>query len=503
MHGNSNPGGVKECSICYQPMTSEESKTPRLLNCGHTFCTECLQSIYITAADAYGYRSRLEREILCPHCKTPCLVPDGDVLKLPKNYALLEIMSEQPQIKTIPENTLCKTHNIVKKSYCFNCQDLVCPYCQMINHQNHNCQITIEAIKVFLPDFQQNQEQLEAYSHQLKSAKDKFQATLYRLKENQREASHHINVRFSAIIDEAQKWKNINIRKLDDITKEREDILDQQIESLNDVICETDRKVDLAKRITSPQNEEEFFIHHKNIVNETKVLVSKEMGLQPLVHEHIEWRVDPINHIIDLLNRIAFVNEDANAYPPTKSPPPSLEQPTTEISTQHARSPASLPIQRGTQPHTMPQPSVLPHPSIATHQHPHSAIHVNPSHMVMHGNSQYQVNPYGESAGFSEMVRHPSHTPAKIITGLSRLTLTQPGISPSAYNPEGPRSLSESVASEPLPPPHFVGRKNPSLVSSIPRDSSVHPTQFASAVPPEGIYSNISYHSQPHKPPDA
>ena len=332
--------GARDCSICYQPMTSEDLKVPRLLTCGHTFCTECIRSIYTISSDAYSYRRRMEREILCPHCKTPCVIPDGDVSKLPKNYILLEIISEQPKIKIDPERVTCKIHNIVKKSYCFNCQELVCPYCQMTDHQGHNCEITIEAIKVFLTDFKQHEERLEAYAQQLKSAKDKFQATLYRLKENQREASHHINLRFTAIIEEASKWKNINIRKLDDITKEREDILEQQIDSLNDVIDETEKKLELARRITSPQNEEEFFVHHNDIVKDSKVLISKELGLQPLVHEHIEWRVDPINHIIDFLNRIAFVNEDANPAP-LKSPPQSLDSDVPPIQQPHPTSQAA------------------------------------------------------------------------------------------------------------------------------------------------------------------
>ena len=394
--------GARDCSICYQPMTSEDNKVPRLLTCGHTFCTECIKSIYTHSSDAYSYRRRMEREILCPHCKTPCVIPDGDVSKLPKNYILLEIISEQPQIKVDPERITCNIHNIVKKSYCFNCQELVCPYCQMADHQGHNCEITIEAIKVFLTDFKQHEERLEAYAQQLKSAKDKFQATLYRLKENQREASHHINLRFTAIIEEASKWKNINIRKLDDITKEREDILEQQIDSLNDVISETEKKLELAHRITSPQNEEEFFVHHNDIVKDSKVLISKELGLQPLVHEHIEWRVDPINHIIDFLNRIAFVNEDPT--PPLKSPPRSLDSEASappQVQQPHPTHQNNLLSQSTPQ---LPFPTApITNPALAVRSHTH-ALHTHP-HSIPH-----------PSDSSSESTRMPGTNQNKIIS---------------------------------------------------------------------------------------
>ena len=477
--------GARDCSICYQPMTSEDIKVPRLLTCGHTFCTECIRNIYTISSDAYSYRRRMEREILCPHCKTPCVIPDGDVTKLPKNYILLEIISEQPKIKIDPERITCNIHNIVKKSYCFNCQELVCPYCQMTDHQGHNCEITIEAIKVFLTDFKQHEERLEAYAQQLKSAKDKFQATLYRLKENQREASHHINLRFTAIIEEASKWKNINIRKLDDITKEREDILEQQIDSLNDVIDETEKKLELARRITSPQNEEEFFIHHNDIVKDSKVLISKELGLQPLVHEHIEWRVDPINHIIDFLNRIAFVNEDANPAP-VKSPPQSLD-PTSD-----APAPQS---------HPMHQPLPQNFLSQSSPQMPFQSTAANnpsiPSRLHSQAGHAYLPIPHtSEGAVSSETPRMAGTNQSKIISK------NMYGHIRNQYFEPRSRSLP-TVNLEPNVPMyhHPVMGAN---MAPVPSDLAVTAHQYSHGVPygagAGALYDNIPF-TQPQIPP--
>ena len=307
---------ARDCSICCNAMTSEDSRIPRLLTCGHTFCTQCIRSIYTTSESSYFYTREMDRGIHCPHCKAPCKIPNEDVTKLPKNYILLDIISEQPSLPRIqlnPETIECNIHNIIKKSYCFNCQKLVCPYCQMSNHQTHNCEITVEAIKAFLPDFKLHQERLESFSQQLTAAKERFETTINRLKDNHKEGSHNINVRFTAITEEATKWKNINIRKLDDILKEREDILDQQVDSISAVIKETNGKLELAKHITSPQNEEQFFMHYKEIGDDTKDIMSRELGLYPLVHDHIEWRVDPINHIMEKMNTIAFVNEEQSA----------------------------------------------------------------------------------------------------------------------------------------------------------------------------------------------
>ncbi|KAI6652761.1 hypothetical protein LOD99_4147 [Oopsacas minuta] len=473
--------GARDCAICFCPMTSEDINVPRLLTCGHTFCTECIRKIYLASTDAYNYRRRMEREILCPHCKTPCLIPDGDASKLPKNYILLDIISEQPRIKVDVERITCNIHNIVKKSYCFNCQELVCPYCQMSHHQGHNCEITIEAIKVFLTDFKQHEERLEAYAQQLKSAKDKFQATLYRLKENKREASHHINLRFTAIIEEASKWKNINIRKLEDITKEREDILEQQIESLDSVIDETEQKLDLARRVTSPQNEEEFFIHHTQIVNDSKVLISKELGLQPLVHEHIEWRVDPINHIIDYLNRIAFVNEDANAAPSAvKSPPQSIEPITDAVASQK-------PI--------VNIPASIPTLTLSPYQSPISTPHSYPS-------SQVQAYPIQQMHPLSQTAR--SSSAENMLMGRSsgqpKMHVTNPHLTThnSSFMPVADSSLSP----RPRPYPQVQSARDVdsyrnSYYAVRESEENIKPTPHPTGMPPgdlsEGTRSTNMY----------
>ena len=69
-----------ECSICYEHY-NEQSKCPRLLSCGHSFCSRCLE------------RLLRGNTIDCPKCRNPVVVPSG-VDGLLKNFALLDIVNE-------------------------------------------------------------------------------------------------------------------------------------------------------------------------------------------------------------------------------------------------------------------------------------------------------------------------------------------------------------------------------------------------------------------------
>uniref|UniRef100_A0A8C5FWL0 Si:ch73-335l21.2 n=1 Tax=Gadus morhua TaxID=8049 RepID=A0A8C5FWL0_GADMO len=72
-----------ECPVCYQEY-NRYTKCPRMLECLHVFCGECLQRIQLCPCDAHGLPA-----IPCPLCRhlTPLL--SGDTLCLPPNLRIL------------------------------------------------------------------------------------------------------------------------------------------------------------------------------------------------------------------------------------------------------------------------------------------------------------------------------------------------------------------------------------------------------------------------------
>ena len=70
-----------ECPVCFEPY-DDKLHTPRLLPCGHSFCTICLELML----NSGGF-------IICPLDKGNVRVPNG-VSSLAKNFTLLAIISD-------------------------------------------------------------------------------------------------------------------------------------------------------------------------------------------------------------------------------------------------------------------------------------------------------------------------------------------------------------------------------------------------------------------------
>ena len=107
-----------ECQVCLEEMTK---KKPRLLPCGHSFCSSCLNEILRPE----GFR--------CPTCRFK--VDETDINRIPVNFNILKMKEiESDILKMALQNDLCKfcllkgkkTTAIVK---CTDCDRNMCDDC--------------------------------------------------------------------------------------------------------------------------------------------------------------------------------------------------------------------------------------------------------------------------------------------------------------------------------------------------------------------------------------
>ena len=103
---------VPECSICSEHY-DHENRFPRLLSCGHTFCSSCLEKLL------------KNNSISCPDCRKTTSVPTG-VAGLTKNYALSKMGNTTPQyVEGLHNCEACDVKHPAT-SWCLDCDYDMC-----------------------------------------------------------------------------------------------------------------------------------------------------------------------------------------------------------------------------------------------------------------------------------------------------------------------------------------------------------------------------------------
>ena len=106
-----------DCPICCERF-DEEKLCPRLLSCGHSFCSNCLEKLF------------KEYAISCPTCRCVASVQAG-VTGLPKNFALLDVLQAIP-LTTADGNAdlrlceVCDDEKHPATSCCLDCKEDMC-----------------------------------------------------------------------------------------------------------------------------------------------------------------------------------------------------------------------------------------------------------------------------------------------------------------------------------------------------------------------------------------
>ena len=106
-----------ECSVCLESLIN---KQPRLLSCGHTFCTPCLQQL--SAGNTVN----------CPKCRSPTHLPPGGVQALPKNTDIIKMIEREQELSARNEHfcQMCRKRDAKIEYICTSCHKrLICKAC--------------------------------------------------------------------------------------------------------------------------------------------------------------------------------------------------------------------------------------------------------------------------------------------------------------------------------------------------------------------------------------
>ncbi|XP_048368523.1 E3 ubiquitin-protein ligase RNF183 [Sphaerodactylus townsendi] len=92
-------GPAADCPICWNPFDNTFC-TPKVLQCQHSFCIECLAHLSLVST----MRNRLQ----CPLCRHPTVLPSNQTItELPTNDAVLRLLRLEPNHIILEGRQLC------------------------------------------------------------------------------------------------------------------------------------------------------------------------------------------------------------------------------------------------------------------------------------------------------------------------------------------------------------------------------------------------------------
>ncbi|EMP28376.1 hypothetical protein UY3_14558 [Chelonia mydas] len=88
-----------DCPVCWNPFNNT-FRTPKLLECQHSFCIECLAHLSLVSPA----RNRLQ----CPLCRHPTVLPSNQpITELPTNSDVLRLLKLEPNHIILEGRQLC------------------------------------------------------------------------------------------------------------------------------------------------------------------------------------------------------------------------------------------------------------------------------------------------------------------------------------------------------------------------------------------------------------
>ena len=111
------------CPICYQLF-----RNPKYLPCYHYYCEECLNKV------------RKQSKITCPECRKETTLPAGGVKDLPNNFLINRLKDDLVLNRRDEEKVMCdECNNDETTAYCPNCNSFLCHACYDDHKETNAC----------------------------------------------------------------------------------------------------------------------------------------------------------------------------------------------------------------------------------------------------------------------------------------------------------------------------------------------------------------------------
>lgn len=222
------------CSICFNSFYK-----PKLLDCAHVFCQECLQRLVKPVR-------RGRSSVTCPFCSRETALPQGGVVSLQEAFyvnSLAEIQGtlekvgeaeiEEDAVPSAPyrENLmpmvpldLCSIHWKELEFYCETCSVVICAHCTVKQHRDHQFELKDDKVSELFTHLEPMNKQLlelqkvlDGQSRQIVDQRSSLEAKVNVMIEN---SLQEVRSKKANLINEVYRSAQEKLQKMSAMKKE-------------------------------------------------------------------------------------------------------------------------------------------------------------------------------------------------------------------------------------------------------------------------------------------
>ena len=307
------------CPVCYLIF-----KNPKYLPCHHSYCEKCLEKIQV------------QSKIICPECRREATIPAGGVKDFDNNFLINrlvdelilkrkvegetkvkcdECMGEDPVETFCPDCTvflchvcnehhkrsyryrghaivslfdlrskkedisepkvmLCKEHENELKYYCETCEELVCLYCTVKEHNSHNHDTVKKMAKKQRNELKDITAPVERIIKDLSEALDKITDMGDKIRQQAGEVDKKIDEHYNKLIEKIKEQKEEVKQRLGEIVSQKEKKMAAQLEEVESTQAQA-RSMKEVDDAVKESSDEEAFSPKKLVINQMKELTDK------------------------------------------------------------------------------------------------------------------------------------------------------------------------------------------------------------------------------------
>ena len=325
------------CPVCYQLF-----KKPKYLPCHHSYCELCLEKMQV------------QSKIICPECRKVAIVPPGGVKELANNFFINRLVDEfilkrkvegeedvkcdecqgedpvvvfcpdctmflchvcnechkrsiksrdhgiipltelrskkNVPIQSKPKAIICREHDMELLFYCETCDQLVCMYCTVKDHNGHNHDTVKKMVDKHRQELKKITVPVEEMIRGLSDTHDNIENMRKKITQQGDEVNKKIDQHYGGMFLKLMEQREKLKQKVCDIVSWKKKAVTTQLEEVECAQAEVLSMKELNDAVEKSSNQEILFIK-KQVIDRMQHITDKykKVNLSPVQQATIEF----------------------------------------------------------------------------------------------------------------------------------------------------------------------------------------------------------------------